>query len=79
MIPISEKRGKITSVRIKPGTKNSMRKPRITLRPSKITGTVSIAQISHYYLYADSRLSFRYIKSHMPGLLKSVLLYQYGT
>jgi hypothetical protein len=73
MIPISVKRGKMTSERAKPGTKNSMRNPRITLRPSIIANTVSIAQISLHYQYAGSRLSFRYIKSHMLGLRKPFL------
>jgi hypothetical protein len=50
-----------------------MRNPRITLRPSIIANTVSIAQISLHYQYAGSRLSFRYIKSHMLGLRKPFL------
>jgi hypothetical protein len=61
MILMSVKWGKMMSVRAKPGTKNSMRNPKITLRPSKITATVSIAQISLHYENASSRLSFRYI------------------
>jgi metal-responsive CopG/Arc/MetJ family transcriptional regulator len=39
----SVKRGNITSERPKPGIHNSKRKPTITLKAPKITGTVSIS------------------------------------